>query len=377
MIRLHSHFAKKSACVNGSHFAALSPLVGSSSPDHDGGFLSNPDADMALRPDDFATHAKVGVIIRGLFVKTGASQMAAALVPWICDALPSPNSRKAYHDDLKSFLRQMEEIGVSSLQVTGDHLRLYKEAMLRAGKKGATIARALSVIRGTYEQFGKKGYIDWQRVGDIQSVTSPRVEKNTTPALSELEASRLLHAPDTSTLVGLRDHALLHTYFLTACRCSALINARVGDIEKTDTRYYLVVKEKGGKQQRKALLDADAAVLRWMDAAGITKNIEGSLFRAIGKDRKTVLSRGITRDTVRKMIKRQCRKVGIDPNRIGRRGIGVHSLRKTAITNALEHGAKMEQVQALAGHSDIRTTQLYYQPKDRDAEDAAKHIQIR
>lgn len=77
------------------------------------------------------------------------------------------------------------------------------------------------------------------------------------------------------------------------------------------------------------------------------------------------------------MIKRYCRIVGIESDRIDRRGIAVHSLRKTAITNALEHGAKMEQVQALAGHSDIRTTQLYYQPKERDAEDAAKHIQIR
>jgi len=58
-------------------------------------------------------------------------------------------------------------------------------------------------------------------------------------------------------------------------------------------------------------------------------------------------------------------------------GAAVHALRKTAITNALEHGAKMEQVQQLAGHCDIRTTQLYFAPKERDAEEAARHIQIR
>ena len=44
------------------------------------------------------------------------------------------------------------------------------------------------------------------------------------------------------------------------------------------------------------------------------------------------------------LVKKYCREVGIAPNRIGRRGIGVHSLRKTAITNALEHGAQLERV---------------------------------
>ena len=80
--------------------------------------------------------------------------------------------------------------------------------MVQAERKPATIARALSVIRGTYEQFGKKGLVPWNVVGDIQAVTSPRVDKNTTPGMSEQEACRLLHAPDTSTLLGLRDHAL-------------------------------------------------------------------------------------------------------------------------------------------------------------------------
>jgi len=179
------------------------------------------------------------------------------LVPWVCDVLPSMHSRKAYLDDLRLFLLHMKELQVHPFQVTGDHVRIYKEALARAGKRPGTIARALSVIRGTYEQFGKKGFLPWDVVGDIRAVSSPRVEKNTTPALSEAEAKRLLHAPNPNTLKGIRDHALIFTYFITACRCSALINARVGDIEKPDHRFYLVVREKGGKTQRKALLEAD------------------------------------------------------------------------------------------------------------------------
>lgn len=212
----------------------------------------------SLTPSDLSTEVKVAAVLQSVMSQAGATPAASALVPWVCDVLPSLHSRKAYLDDLRMFLLHMKDLGVHPFSVTGDHVRIYKEALSRAGKKTGTIARALSVIRGTYEQFGKKGLVPWNIVGDIKAVTSPRVEKNTTPALSEAEAKRLLHAPDENTLKGARDFAMLFTYFMTACRCSALITARVGDIEKTDQRFYLVVREKGGKTQRKALLDADA-----------------------------------------------------------------------------------------------------------------------
>jgi integrase len=59
------------------------------------------------------------------------------------------------------------------------------------------------------------------------------------------------------------------------------------------------------------------------------------------------------------------------------RGIGVHSLRKTAITDAIRNGAQMHEVREFAGHSDIRTTELYYVRREEDADMAARRIQIR
>ena len=85
----------------------------------------------------------------------------------------------------------------------------------------------------------------------------------------------------------------------------------------------------------------------------------------------------LDRSAIWEVVKRNARKAGLDPDRVGRRGIGVHSLRKTAITNALENGAPIQKVQQLAGHADIRTTQLYFRPSAKDSEDAARHIHIR
>ena len=238
-----------------------------------------------------SSEVKLTAALSNLFDQVRAGPAAEALVPWVCDVLPSLHSRRAYFNDLQMFFLRMKEQGVSPFEVTGDHVRIYKEVIQQSGRRPATIARALSVIRGTYEQFGKKGLVPWNIVGDIHAVTSPRVEKNTTPALSESEAKKLLHAPDETTLQGIRDHAMLFTYFITACRCSALLKARVGDIERTDNRFYLIVREKGGKTQRKALLESDAPLLRWLEVSGLIDDPLAPLFPAIARDRKTLLSR--------------------------------------------------------------------------------------
>ena len=329
-------------------------------------------------PDDLSTDEKISAFLSTLLsAARGTGNPAAALVPWVCDRLPSTHSRRAYARDLAAFVTQMRDHGVDPLAVTGDHVRVYKGGMLEAGHAPATVARMLSVLRGTYEQFGKRGLMDWETVQDIQAVTAPRVNKNTTPALSEAEAKRLLYAPDTNTPGGLRDHALLFVFFKTACRCSAVASACVGHIERTDTDFYLLVREKGGRIQRKALLEAAPALLRYLETTGIADDTDGPLFRPLAKDRRHFLRRHLGRQSVWKIVKKYARSAGIHVDRLGGRGVGVHSLRKTALTNALEHGARIEQVQQLAGHADIRTTQLYYQRKQRDAEDAARHIQIR
>ena len=231
---------------------------------------------------DLTTDEKVAVFLSRLLSVTsdGKNCSVAALLPWVCDRLLSPHSRRAYASDLARFVLHMRERSIDPLEVTGDDLRVYKAALLAAGHKSATVARTLSVLRGTYQQFGKRGLIPWERVRDIQSVESPRVEKNTTPCLSQQEAVKLLHAPNKATMAGLRDYAMLFVYFKTAARCSAIRNARIGDIERTDFEWYLVVREKGGKTQRKALLEAAPAVLGYLDVAGIRDDVDGPLFRA-------------------------------------------------------------------------------------------------
>jgi site-specific recombinase XerD len=271
----------------------------------------------------------------------------------------------------------MRTIGVDPLHVTADHVKVYKAALRDAGRSPATIARKLSVLRGVYRQFAEKGLVPWDVVQDIAAVTAPKVQKNTTPALTEQQAIRLLHAPDTSTLRGIRDRAILHAFFITACRVSAVVTARIGDLEFDGVDHFLHVVEKRGKRQRKILLDAARSILTYVDAAGIGHDKEGPLFRPFAQDGKALLRQPLHRASFWRLVKRYCHVAGIDPDRLGARGVGVHSLRKTAINNAIQNGASLHEAREFAGHSDIRTTELYFVRRDEDAERAARRIAIR
>ena len=197
------------------------------------------------------------------------------------------------------------------------------------------MARRLSVLRGTYHQLAAKGLVSWETAQDIAAVKAPAVQKNSTPSLTQKQAIALLEAIPWDTLQGIRDLAMMSVFFLTGCRVSAVTGACVGHLETDGVEHYLHVTEKRGKKRRKILLDAARPVLAYVARAGI------------------------------------------DPDRLGGRGIGIHSLRKTAINDAIRNGASMHEVREFAGHSDIRTTEVYFVRREEDAEVAARRIQIR
>jgi len=326
------------------------------------------DAPAADRVEAFLAHA---------LDAAGAPTAAAALVPWICDALLSNHSVKAYGRDLMDFLRHMQAQGVTLLDATADHVKLYKRALLEAGRTPATVARRLSVLRGTYRQLAAKGLISWVTAQDIAAVKAAGVQKNSTPSLTQRQAVALLEAIPTDTLQGVRDLALMSVFFLTGCRVSAVTGACVGHLETDGVEHYLHVTEKRAKKRRKILLDAARPVLAYVQRAGIAEDREGPLFRPMTPDATRLIRRHLDRKTPWRLVKKYCRAAGIDPDRLGGRGIGIHSLRKTAINDAIRNGATMHEVREFAGHADIRTTEVYFIRKEEDAEVAARRIQIR
>ena len=322
---------------------------------------------------------KVEAFLTRALAATGndTDKMTAALVPWICDALLSNHSVKAYGRDFIDFVRRMQAQGVTPLEVTADHVKLYKRALLEDGMTPATVARRLSVLRGAYEQLAAKRLISWETAQDIAAVKAPGVQKNATPSLTQRQAIALLAAISTDSVQGIRDLAMMSVFFLTGCRVSAVIGACVGHLETDGVDYYLNVTEKRNRKRRKILLDAARPLLAYVKKAGIKDDREGPLFRPLTPDGTGLERRHLDRKTPWRLVKKYCEAAGIDPKRLGSRGIGIHSLRKTAINDAIRNGASMHEVREFAGHADIRTTEVYFIRKEEDAEVAARKIGIR
>jgi integrase len=87
--------------------------------------------------------------------------------------------------------------------------------------------------------------------------------------------------------------------------------------------------------------------------------------------------RQLDRKTPWRLVKQYCTAAGIEPGRLGGRGIGVHSLRRTAINGAIRNGARLHEVREFAGHADIRTTELGFVRKEEGGERAARRSHIR
>src|SRR5437773_3097278 len=248
---------------------------------------------------DAPAASKVEAFLAQALAATGAKAptTAGALVPWICDALLSNHSVKAYGRDLMDFVRHMQAQGVDPLHVTADHVKLYKRALLEAGRTPATVARRLSVLRGTYHQLAAKGLISWETAQDIAAVKAPGVQKNATPSLTQKQAIALLEAIPTDTLQGIRDLALMSVFFLTGCRVSAVTGACVGHLETDGVEHYLHVTEKRGKKRRKILLDAARPVPAYVEQAGIKDDKAGPRLRPMTPDAPPVLRRHLARKT--------------------------------------------------------------------------------
>src|SRR3954447_7339604 len=101
------------------------------------------------------------------------------------------------------------------------------------------------------------------------------------------------------------------------------------------------VTEKRNKKRRKILLDAARPVLAYVARAGIGEDKEGPSFRPMTPDATRLIRRHLDRKTPWRLVKKYCEAAGIDPERLGGRGIGIHSLRKTAINDAIRNGATM------------------------------------
>ena len=203
----------------------------------------------------------------------------------------------------------------------------------------------------------------------VKGVKRPKVNTNEgmTPALGDEQARALLDAPAAGTLKGRRDRAILATLLYHGIRREELCRLKVRDLQRREGVLHFRIEGKGDKIRFIPVgMKALRLIHTYLEASGHGDDLDGPLFRPVknhvtGQVRKPPHPVSVYQDIVR----RYAHEVGIT---VDVHGFCVHSLRATAATNALAHGADIAKVQEWLGHANISTTRMYDKRRSRPEE---------
>jgi integrase/recombinase XerD len=281
----------------------------------------------------------------------------------------NPNTRAAYGVAVRAFFDWLQMNGVTELgAIRMHHVSTYIETLTH-GYSAPTVKQHLAAIRRLF---------DWLIVGQVvgQNAAAPVrgpthvVKKGKTPVLLGDEARTLLDSIDVSTIVGLRDRALIALLIYSFARISAALQMNVDDYYPQGKRWWVRLHEKGGKQHE---MPAHHLLEQYLDAfvtaAGLAGEKNAPLFPTLGgRGRKRLTGDRMTRQDARRMIVRRAHKAGLLTR------IGCHSFRATGITVYLLNGGLLEYAQQMAAHESSRTTKLYDRRNDQVTLDQVERI---
>jgi len=257
------------------------------------------------------------------------------------------HSIDSYRRDLARLERWANKTGKPVADLTRPDLRKWIANLSREGLAPSSVARAVSAARGFFKFLMLDGHIKHHPAEDLDT---PQKFAYLPKFLTEDEIDRLFATPDISTAEGIRDRAMLELMYAAGLRVSELVTLKHAEV---DVHGGVVnCHGKGSKERR---VPVGKSAIHWLQQyeaikAGYGKSPYPNLFLHRGKP--------LTRQLAWSMIKTYAEKIGLEH-------VSPHTLRHSFATHLLQHGADSRSVQALLGHSDISTTQIYTHITDR------------
>jgi integrase/recombinase XerD len=258
------------------------------------------------------------------------------------------NSVESYKRDLSQLQVWAEKNTLEFGRLTRTDLRRWIAHLSREGLAPTSVSRAVSAARGFYRFLMLDGHI---RIQPAEDLDTPQRMAYLPQFLTEEDIDRLLNAPDTRTAEGLRDRAMFELMYATGMRVSETISIEVGDLDLDAG--LLICYGKGSKQRR---IPMGKSALEWLTKykGERARSGNGGHSRFFLNNRGKPISRQLAWSTIKKYAEK-----------LGMSNISPHTLRHSFATHLLQRGADSRSVQALLGHSDISTTQIYTHITDR------------
>ena len=323
----------------------------------------------ADKPVRISRAIAAGIIVPAIIADAG-EQAARRFLEFFAATIRNKNTRTAYLHAVSRFFAWCEHHQLGALaDIEPLHVAAYIEVLVKDFEK-PTVKQHLAAIRMLF---------DWLVTGQVvatnpaHAVRGPKhvVKTGKTTVLDADQARKLLDSIDTSTVVGLRDRALISVMTFAFARIGAVVAMRGEDYYPKGKRWWVRLHEKGGKRHEmpahhilEAYLDA------YIEAADIRDAGKNPLFRSAAGRTGALTEKPMNRVDAWRMIQRRAADLGM------RIKIGCHTFRATGITAYLEAGGTLENAQAMAAHESPRTTKLYDRTGDEITLDEIERISI-
>lgn len=289
----------------------------------------------------------------------------------------SPTTTKGYESDVVQFIAFYEKMTSEKFslnEVTPTDIRAYRQYLIAEKQyKASTVNRRLAAL-STYMSWGKQTKLietdPTENIRGIQQVPSgpqylDRKEQFSLQRAIEkdLQISRLRYPK--RWISRQRDNSLVIFLLHTGLRLNEVLALRVNDLEISERKGKVIVRQgKGGKQRIVPLnIDARKAINDWL--AVRPQSTSGYLWIAVENNQNGSLSG--------RSVQRVIRRIGQDA---GIMHLTPHILRHTFGKNLVDSGVGLEKVAALLGHSDLNTTRIYVAPNQQDLEKAVDKIAV-
>lgn len=239
--------------------------------------------------------------------------------------------------------------------VLREHIERYQRHVhhyRKADGKPLSIAsqrHRLSDLKMWFRYLVKQGFVPYSPADDIALPKLPyRLPR---AILSEPEIEKVLLLPDLGSATGLRDRAMMEVLYSCAIRRAELLSLDVNDVD----RYRGLLRVNQGKGQKDRIIPIGERALYWVERYRIDSRPQ--LLRQVAETRLFLSNRGVSMlpGSVSERLRSYIQRAGID------KPGSVHVFRHSTATLMLEHGADIRMIQAMLGHADLSTTQIYTQ----------------
>ena len=257
----------------------------------------------------------------------------------------SRHTLAAYRRDLADFSRFVARDGGRLTDVRADEVVSYLEHARARGLKPSSLARRLAAVRGLYRHLVREEMLTRDPTEHIET---PRAGRPLPKTLSRAAAGALVEAIGGDDPRGVRDRTLLEMLYATGMRASECLGLRLEDVNM-NAGYALCT----GKGQKQRLVPLGEHAREWLRR--YLRAARPAFTRTRDCGRVFVNPRGgpLSRQSLWTIVRRAGAAAGL------RRKVSPHVLRHSFASHLLEGGADLRSVQAMLGHADIATTQIY------------------